>query len=833
MSDRAELLRSVLDRLQERTHCKPQRTAGGWQCRCPAHKDDQPSLSVSAGQKGIVFRCFAGCTFEQVADALGFAPKDLFYHDDTTPSTTSKRTKAPHRDGQDRQDTGTATTNAGERQTATATEEPGERPTATATAEEGERPTATEEPGERQRPKAELPATLTVEELAEAKGLSVKVLERYGVRQDGACVAIPYRLMDGSPAPRTRLRFGPGAQKRWAWQGKGDVVPYGLWWPAGHFCTGYVVLVEGESDCWTLWKADVPALGIPGAQMAKTLQAEHLKGVGLLYVVKEPDRGGEAFVRGVARRLQEIGWTGTAKVVTCEPHKDPNALYQAVGDFQRAWEDRVAAATALPPVTSDKLQVPKNDTEEPRPSGAAGGAGDPFSPKQVARTDVGNAEMLADLHSAHLRYDHKRGRWLVWRGEWWGEDVDGEPVRCAKATVRERYRRVYELSDSREREAEAKWAIRSEGRGRIEAMLSLGQAHYPLADDGEGWDGDGWLLGVANGVVDLRTGELRKGRREDRVTLHAETEFEAGAACPLWRESLLGIFEGDAEVIEYVQRAAGYSLTGLTSEQCLFICHGKGNNGKGTMLETLRHVLGAYAYEAGFAAFEMQARQSIPVDMAALEGRRFVTASEINPGARLNEARVKALTGEDTVNARRLYKAPYNFKPVCKLWFQCNHYPRVADDSYGFWRRVRLIPFKHRFEMGADEDKGLKAKLHGEAAGILQWAIEGCLHWQERGLEPPESIASATMEYEVESNPLSEWVDACCEHTDGAQVQARALYESYCEWAENNGLSNRERLSIQAWGRYMTGQFTRKRDSKGVHYLNITRKGHAYQSSLE
>ncbi len=192
-------------------------------------------------------------------------------------------------------------------------------------------------------------------------------------------------------------------------------------------------------------------------------------------------------------------------------------------------------------------------------------------------------------------------------------------------------------------------------------MLALAQDFRPIADTGGGWDADPWLLGVPNGVVDLRTGELRPGRREDRITMQTAVPYDPEATCPRWKQFLVEIFADDEELIGFVQRAVGYSITGITSEQCLLVLYGTGANGKGTLTITLKFVLGDYAWNMPFSTIEMRNRAAIPNDLAALVGRRFVMASETNDGARLNEARVKALTGCDPITARFLHAEFFTF----------------------------------------------------------------------------------------------------------------------------------------------------------------------------
>jgi putative DNA primase/helicase len=265
-------------------------------------------------------------------------------------------------------------------------------------------------------------------------------------------------------------------------------------------------------------------------------------------------------------------------------------------------------------------------------------------------TDSGNAELFAALYRGKVLYDHQRRRWFVWRDHWWTDDSDGEVQRFAKLAARTRLRAAAQIADDHEREQQVKWAVHSESRYGLQAVLSLAQAEASLADDGAGWDGDPWLLGARNGVVDLRTGALRHGKPTDRITLNTTVAFDPLARCERWMQFLNQIFLGDAELVAFVQRAVGYSLTGATREQCLFLCHGGGANGKSTFLETIRHVAGGYGWNLPFSVFELLGRDGIPNDVASLVGKRLVTAIETNEATRLNEARVKALTGSDTVS---------------------------------------------------------------------------------------------------------------------------------------------------------------------------------------
>ena len=326
--------------------------------------------------------------------------------------------------------------------------------------------------------------------------------------------------------------------------------------------------------------------------------------------------------------------------------------------------------------------------------------------------------------------------------------------------------------------------MQSENRNRIDAALELTKSEAPISDDGEGWDADPWLFGVANGVVELRTGTFRRTTQADRITKFSPVTYDAHADCPRWRQFLSEIFT-DHELIGYVGKAVGYSLTGCVEEQCLFACYGKGSNGKSTFLEIILHLLGNYGMDLSFSVLEAKNYGSAPGEGVNLPGARFAKAVEIREGRRLDEARVKSWTGGDTITVRPLYRNSFSFQPTHKLWLAFNHKPEISDDSNAMWRRVRLIPFTRTFD-AQHADKGLLSTLKAEASGILNWAIGGCLAWQKDGLGTTQVIEDATREYEAESDPLAPFFEDCCEIGAPFQVTKGALWTAYLNWCGSN-----------------------------------------------
>jgi len=440
---------------------------------------------------------------------------------------------------------------------------------------------------------------------------------------------------------------------------------------------------------------------------------------------------------------------------------------------------------------------------------------------EFRRTDAGNGELFANLYGDRVRYDHRRRRWLMWGGHHWTEDCDGEIRRLAKLAARHRYLTAAGVEDLNARAAVARFAIDSENRKRLDAVLVQAQTERPIADSGVAWNSDPLLLAVSNGIVDLRAGVLRPGEPTDKITLHVPVAFDPAAICHRWLRFLDEVFRGDAELIDFIQRAVGYSLTGITLEQCLFLCYGKGSNGKSVFLAVLRALAGEYAYNAPFSLFEMQGRGAIPNDVAALVSRRLVSSSETNEGARLNEARIKALTGCDPITARFLHGEFFTFDPVAKYWLAVNHKPKVADDSHGFWRRVRLIPFLRQFDEGKDADQGLTASLLEELPGIVAWAVRGALAWQERGIPAPAAVRSATETYRAESDPLAQFIDECCITGDSFAMPAAQGFKAYKAWCIDQGMSDRDMLGSTAFGTRMSAKFDKRHTKRGNAYDGV------------
>jgi putative DNA primase/helicase len=406
-------------------------------------------------------------------------------------------------------------------------------------------------------------------------------------------------------------------------------------------------------------------------------------------------------------------------------------------------------------------------------------------PQSYNLTDLGNALRLVEHDGADLRYVYAWEKWLVWTGARWKVDDSGEVERRAKQTVRAMY---HEADADEERPINrelAKHALKSEAKGRIESMIALARSEPGIAITPEKLDADPWALNLPNGTVDLRTGKLRDHRREDLITKIAPVAYDPDAPAPEWEGFLERVLPSE-ELRAFVQRAAGYSATGDTSEQCLFINHGTGANGKSTYQEAIAAALGDYAMRAPTEMLLAKRSGGIPNDVARLKGARFVAASETEEGRRLAESLVKDLTGQDTISARFMRAEWFDFKPTHKLWLSTNHKPEIRGTDTAIWRRIRLIPWSVTIPP-AEQDKKLPAVLRRELPGILAWIVRGCLEWRRGGLQAPDEVRKATSEYRAEMDVLAVFLGECCETGPELWDYAKDLYTSYKRWCGEAG----------------------------------------------
>ncbi len=405
----------------------------------------------------------------------------------------------------------------------------------------------------------------------------------------------------------------------------------------------------------------------------------------------------------------------------------------------------------------------------------------------LRHTDLGNAKRLVDRWGDRIRYFAAKGKWLVWDDTRWQPDETGGVMRAAKETILNLYTKAKDKAlDADSRKELVRWAIASETRSRLESMVSLARTEKKIIARAEDLDRDGWLLNCNNCTIDLRTGKARDHNPADMITRRIPVTHDPKAKAPMWLKFLRRIMGDDAEMVEFLQRAVGYTLTGDVGEQCLFFTFGYGRNGKSTFVETLLKLLGEYAIKTPTETLMVRDRKGPSNDLARLYGMRVVVAKELDEGQRFDEAMIKDLTGGDKIPARFLYQEYIEFSPTHKLWIYGNHKPVVRGSDFGIWRRIKLIPFAVTISE-AERDPALPWKLEAELPGILNWAIEGCLKWQRDGIGSPKAIADATEEYRDEMDILGEFLRECTAAAPDGRVHASTLYNVYISWCAQWG----------------------------------------------
>lgn len=447
---------------------------------------------------------------------------------------------------------------------------------------------------------------------------------------------------------------------------------------------------------------------------------------------------------------------------------------------------------------------------------------DPQSNDTLSRTltDTGNADRFKRDWENRIRYVPTWKKWLVWDESRWVKDAVNQVMELGKETAQRIYEEGVGQKDEKLRTSISKHSAKSQQAERIKAMINLATSIPSLVVPATELDSDPMALGVANGVLDLKTGQLRPSRREDLMTKQSPVTFDPGAKCPRFEAFIREVMRDDAELVDYLRRVTGYCLTGLTDEQCLFFFYGSGANGKSTFLNVLKDLLGDdYCKQTPSETLMVKKHgRNSTNDLARLVGIRSVISNEVEEGSRLSESLIKELTGGDTISARFLFAEFFDFIPQFKLLIAGNHQPVIRGDDNGIWRRLHLIPFTVTIPPEKRDPK-LSEVLREELPGILNWALAGCLEWQEKRLTPPKVVTEAVQAYRTDMDILGQWIDDKGKLGSEEKVGASEAYRDYKIWAMCNGF---QQMSSNAFGRRLGERFKRKKTSEGKFYLGLS-----------
>ncbi len=653
---------------------------------------------------------------------------------------------------------------------------------------------------------------------------------------------------------------------RYEGHGKKDTIPFFRTFPNGGWCSGHssktsrplygrhllaqfptalVLVVEGEKCANSVNKLNPGETGIVavswpgGAKVVKKADWQPLNG---REVIIWPDWDFVGLKAAVDVRSSVEAWIGV-----CDPQKisiEPPSEGWDVADYLEAGgfltKSILMASLVDKLEPSDHFEPPKRNKSEAT-EGSEAESEEPAKKTNTrkvhtallkcggyALTDNGNAERFVDRLGENLRFTSESG-WLIWSGKNWEIDHKNEVLPMTGFVAHEiSVDAGKEFDDVKEWNKAMNFAQSSGNIGKMEAILRIAKSLPPIAQEYNNFDADHWKFNCNTGVVDLRDGSVSEPDRSQLISKLAPVDFDPKAECPIWLKFLRQTLQQPTEeatddFMDYIRRAVGYSLTGSTREQCAFFLWGNGSNGKSIFVETLNLLVGTYGVTTDTKLVTTNERgddQSSNA-VARLKSIRLVVGSEVPPGSRLNEAKVKEMTGQDKMSARFLYKEFFDFIPQFKIWIRCNEKPIIRGNDHGIWRRIHCIPFTN-FISEAEKDKELSSKIAKELPAILAWAISGAVDWYRDGLKMAPVVAEATNSYKAEMDVLGDFLEDCCEVEEGAESLASHLYGSYTEWAkgQNEKPATQRRLSLALLKR----GFKRTRRINGRFYQGLRLK---------
>jgi putative DNA primase/helicase len=442
------------------------------------------------------------------------------------------------------------------------------------------------------------------------------------------------------------------------------------------------------------------------------------------------------------------------------------------GEIQRTLDSGLSAGQKQPRKRNDSRATKIND---PLLSQLA----------NLGETDTDNAQRLLRRYGNLLQFVPERKEWFAFDGQVWREDTAKQRVIFAQDSARLIASEVDLLDGDDQRADRRRWAQQSLGASPVKRAIEMAQPHATQSI--AKFDRDPWLFNLKNGTLDLRTESLRPHASADHLTRLAGTSYDSDAECPRFKRFVSEIFDRDRQLIGFLQRFTGYTLTGSNREQCFLFCQGRGQNGKSSLIGILQELLGDYARTTPTQTLLAKFFTStISNDLARLAGARMVSAIESNPNTQLDEALIKQMTGGDRITARFLYAENFEYTPEFKLWFVANHPPRLRSTDDALWRRIHVLPFEVAIPK-EQVDGNLLVELRTELPGILNWAVRGCRRWQRDGLQVPERVLAATKLYRKEVDHARKFRQECVESDDNAVTPSKILYDRYERWCSKNG----------------------------------------------
>ncbi|MEV8015661.1 phage/plasmid primase, P4 family [Streptomyces sp. NPDC086554] len=628
---------------------------------------------------------------------------------------------------------------------------------------------------------------------------------------DGVVRGLQGRDLSGKCPGRWLSLSNPNGQ-RWA--------PYGVFRSDAGY--GVILITEGPGDALTAVSVGYDAVAVRGASLVNNPElvaelAAGLKGSQVI-VAGDNDTAGNGFTLRLSEGLAAHG----IDVHTLDIPHDGDDLTDWRSRDRDTFPAHLHAAVKSARPVKDRATAEKEHrrAEVAHRTGAVQISSDQGS--EAARilgelvttygeSDAMNAHALVAWTDGRIKYASGLG-YFVWDGSTW-----------VKSATRVR-QEIHAMGA-----ALVLAGCLPEARGftmtsRIDALMTELRSVPSVHVEAEEFDAKPHLLSFRNGVVDLRTGQLRAHDKRDMLTVTLPLEFDAHAPAPRWEQFMSEIFPSAPDLVTYLQRLVGYGITGSTSEQCFAVFWGKGANGKSVFTDTLTEVFGGITKTTPFATFEDKGNGGgIPNDIAALRGSRLVMASEGESGKPMSEAVLKRITGKDKVTARFLRQEFFTFAPTFLIMLATNHKPKFRGQDEGLWRRVKLIPFV-RYFAPEERDYNLDRKLLAERAGIVAWAVRGAVEWYANGLKDPDSITTATREYRATSDALAGFFPGIvATASDDVMLPGADAYNAYRDWCEAEGLKSTEVWSRKAfYGAMEERGIGKKKTNKGIALVGVT-----------